>query len=102
MENTDIWILVWDDYGLESVINLSEIDRKNIEAVLSDEKFNVNLDKVLGYLKLRARFNSHRNYELWALKISVAITIDQLQEAFDSDRVSFIEMIRSKGVKVPI
>jgi hypothetical protein len=49
---------------------------------------------------LRARFNPHRNYEIYAVTTPEGVTQELLAEWFNESPQTFADLIRSKGVKL--
>lgn len=96
------FLIVWNMLGVEAVLNLNDIAEKRVEAVLKEEftnQIDINPDHALDYFLLRARFNQHRNYEIYGINISDSITAKDIIEMFDNDPQHTAELIREKGVK---
>lgn len=96
------FVLSWDMYGLESCINASQLERERVWNTLADkEEGNRNvLGHIISSLTLRARFNPHRHYEVYAIDVSEEITEEDLAENFDTDPQGMAELIRSRGRKL--
>jgi len=60
----DTYIVMWDMYGLESLVNVSEGEREVLVSALKGEK--IEWRNPMQYMILRARFNSQRCYEIYA------------------------------------
>ena len=100
INSTDKWLLTWDDYRPDYMINISENERNKVEALLKDEGSYFDLERIISYCEYKARMYSHRNYEIWIINISSEVTYQQLQEAFKYFQSSMTSLIRSKGLKI--
>lgn len=97
----DTYILSWDMYGLESCINASAIDREKVWNTLANkEGRNQNLNQILQYLTMRARFNTQRHYEIYAIEVDNTITEDDLVEQFKQHPQAMADLIRKQGRKI--
>lgn len=92
-ERVDKFILMWDIYGLESIINVSELEREEIMAVLADKP--VKHTNLLQVMLLRARFNSQRCYEIYAIESE--LTKDEIQKSFTENPQVMADTIRERG-----
>jgi hypothetical protein len=95
-----LFLVVWDMYGLESIHDLTKLDRDNLFAVLKDESANNAASKLVHYNVLRARANSQRCYEIYTVQTDPGISIDDLVSLFNSDPQAAAELIRSRGNKI--
>jgi len=92
------FILCWDMYGLESCINASQLDRERIWDTLADREPNRDkLSSIVHAMTLRARFNSQRHYEIYAIDVSADITEDTMVNSFGADPQGMAELIRARG-----
>lgn len=91
----DKFLLMWDMYGLESIINISEMERQAIDDTLHDRPVK---SPPLNVMLLRARFNSQRHYEIYI--IETEFTEDEIVELFASDPQNIVDAIRRIGVKI--
>lgn len=97
------YLLSWDMYGLESCINVTEMEHNKIISILGD-KPDKNQDPsanfTLNALILRAKFNPQRHYEIYAIEVDDSITKEDIVGMFkDAPNVS-AELIRSRGHKI--
>ena len=89
--DNNTFILSWDMYGLESCINATQMDREKVWAVLADKPAS-NINHLLSSLTLRARFNSQRHYEIYAIEAAPEITEELLREQFEQDPQAMAEL----------
>jgi hypothetical protein len=90
-----IFVVMWDCNGLEAVAEVCDPALK-AWAILSNKpvpKENFNIE----HWKLRARFNSQRHYEIYAIGVDGSIDREHLVEMFDQDPQSAADLIRAKG-----
>lgn len=92
----DTYIVMWDMYGLESIVNVSEIERNQLCQILKGDP--AEFRNPLHYMILRAKFNSQRCYEIYSVQSSM--TQEELKEAFQSSPQTTAETIRELGNKI--
>jgi hypothetical protein len=100
------YLAMWDMTGLECLINVSVIQEKheqwekeNIFRILQ-EKESSPAPKIvpLNQLILRARFNSHRHYEIYTF--DSALTEEDIKETFADDPQLIVDTIRNAGHEI--
>jgi len=95
------FLIVWDMYGLESAINLDGCISKRVHAALLGEKHGMpHPGQLIEKSLLRARFNTHRNYEIYAIALPSDTTEDDVTEWFDLNPQGMADLIRKKGVSL--
>ena len=87
-------------YGLESIINVTEIEHNRILSVLSDNKTEYTLDRSLNSLILRAKFNPQRHYEIYAVTVNNDVTKQDLITMFKDTPQEMANLVRSRGQKI--
>lgn len=88
---------MWDMYGLESVINVTEIQDDAIIAGLKGEK--VKHTNPLHYMILRAKFNMQRCYEIYSI-VTKDIDKDDFIRLFKDSPQMIVDLIRERGTKI--
>lgn len=91
----DKFLLMWDMYGLESIINVSAMERQAIDDALHDRPVK---SPPLNVMLLRARYNMQRHYEIYIVESE--LTEDEIVELFESDSQNIVDVIRRVGVKI--
>jgi len=101
------FVLSWDQEGLEAVVPISEIEREQMWQTLKQDFHNDNYQKfqgrfesvtaIVGRLMMRAKLNSHRHYEIYAIDVEDDITSDDLRDMFEQSPQSSAELIRERG-----
>ena len=100
---THTYVLSWDCEGLEAVVNISDIDKENVWAALSNTEENPSkgrphtVNSIVNMLMLRARFNTQRHYEIYCIDTDDTITADDLRRQFDDNPQGMADLIRERG-----
>jgi hypothetical protein len=99
----DVFLLSWDQEGLESCINCSAIDRQRMWDILGDKKSQGrghDINSIVQAIMLRARFNTQRHYEIYTVVADSTITEQDLRDMFELDPQGSAELIRARGNKM--
>ena len=91
------WVLSWDQTGLESVI--LAYDPQWLMDSLATGKMP-SIDSTVNTLMLRARFNTHRHYEIYAINFDYDMTESDIREYFNESPQAFVDLIRERGHKM--
>lgn len=91
------WVLSWDQTGLESVI--LAYDPQWLMDSLTTGK-TPSIDSTVNAMMLRARFNTQRHYEIYAINFDYEMTADDIREYFDESPQAFVDLIRERGHKM--
>lgn len=98
------FLMMWDMTGIEAVIPISEFeDHESFNAmriVAGEQPVPNPLDQILTAMKFRARFNSSRNYEIYAIDCEAGITKEQWLEMWDSAPQATADLVRARGVSL--
>ena len=100
---SNIYILSWDMYGLEACINVTELETNRIINILSDKNNawqGSSANRTLNALILRAKFNSQRHYEIYAIEVDDNVNNDEIVEMFKNSPNTMAELCRSRGHKI--
>lgn len=112
-KDTNVFLLFWDCYGLESCVDITDhmregnaFEHENLfERIKNpeEEPHNASLHtvtKMIQAMSMRARFNPQRNYELYFIHTVKSITKDQFETMFAEDPQAAVELIRERGQKL--
>lgn len=97
------FLLMWDCYGLETVADYTEYSQakmwQTLQGVKDDphDAFNAPSFPSLNALMMRARYNSQRNYEIYAVEAQEGITREDLIQMFEDSPQHAAELIRERG-----
>lgn len=100
------YVLSWDCNGLESCINISDIEKEEMWAALKDTEQNPgkgrpnSVSSIVNMLMLRARFNSQRHYEIYAIDTDDDITAQDIKDGFEDRPQVMADLVRSRGRKL--
>jgi hypothetical protein len=96
----NIFLVSWDMHGIESAINITEIDKEATWAALQDTQPTQRLSSIVNQVMLRARFNSQRHYEVYTVTVDEGITGKDIIEMFERDPQGSADLIRARGHKM--
>ena len=98
---TNAYLVYWCEEGLESVVPISEYehwDRDNTFRILNNQETVRNpLNQMIQNMMLRARVNSQRHYELYAIDCDNSIDKTDIEQMFETDPQSAADLFRSRG-----
>jgi hypothetical protein len=98
---TNAYLVYWCEEGLESVVPITEYehwDRDNSFRVLNNQETVRNpLNQMIQNMMLRARVNSQRHYELYAIDCDNSIDKTDIEQMFETDPQSAADLFRSRG-----
>lgn len=101
---TNAFIFSWDQEGIESIIPITAYehhDKQNLMRMLGDQPTIHNpLDGIVNSLILRARYNTQRHYEIYAVDCDEAIDEAFWKEQWNDYPQETAELIRERGHKL--
>lgn len=95
------YIVSWDCEGVEFFDEITEHHPDNWAKhhLFDSIKGGAKVEKPLGFsitaLKLRARFNTHRHYEIYVFTSDSSISPEEIREWFIADPQSFADWVRA-------
>lgn len=95
-KTVDKFIAMWDMYGLESLINVSEGEQENIVRALKGEK--PSWRNPIQYMIIRAQANIQRCYEIYIFESEVDEV--SIRECFNDNPQFMADLIRERGHRV--
>jgi len=112
-QKTNVFVLSWDNEGLESVVPISEIEAAN-DALEKDRMFKILSDPealdpgfkgtsvpgIVQRLMLRAQLNSQRHYEIYSVCVDASVDAEQLRNMFEQNPQTAADLIRERGNKI--
>ena len=104
-KKTTRFVVMWDMHGLESLINVSKIEKEheqwekeNIFRVLKEDNTTLKPAHVpLNQMILRAKFNSQRHYEIYTFDSE--LSEQDIRETFENSPQVIADAIRNVGYK---
>lgn len=101
MTTTNAFIFSWDQYGIESIIPISQYehhDQQNLIKLLKGESKTRNpLDTIVRNLILRARVNGQRHYEIYAIDCEKELDQKFWEEQWTKYPQETADLIRERG-----
>jgi hypothetical protein len=110
------WLLSWCSEGLEAVVNVDEYQSRHLDqerqamwdTLSAEDPENVKqgttagqeFSQLVNRILMRARVNSHRHYEVYAIGMPAGTTEDDIKAMFDGSGAQYIvDLIREKGTR---
>lgn len=101
---TNAYIFAWDQTGIDSIVPITqyeEWDKKNTWNVLVDQPVERNpLMSIVQSLILRARYNSHRHYEIYSIDCAFGIDEKEWRKIWEESPQATTDLIRERGQKI--
>ena len=98
---TNAYLVYWCEEGLESVVPITQYeqwDSENTFRVLNNQETVRNpLNQMIQNMMLRARVNSQRHYELYAIDCDNSIQKTDIEQMFEDDPQAAADLFRSRG-----
>lgn len=99
MKDDNLFIVVWDMTGLETIVDVHELQSEDVMRRLKDQKGS-KLGQTLFAMTMRAKANTHRHYEIYTIHTTPDIDKDCIAEWFEVNPQGAADMIRERGVKI--
>ncbi len=110
-KNNKLFLLSWDMYGLESILDLTTLENLHKEEeqfrmlrILSDpeakdpgNRTGEALNRTVQSLLLRARVNSQRHYEVYTIQVDPSISEQQIKDMFADTPQQAADLVRERG-----
>ena len=101
---TNAFIFSWDQLGIESIIPITQYekwDQVQLMQIMKDGTSERNpLTQIVNMLTMRARFNNHRHYEIYAIDCNEEMDKEFWEEQWEKYPQETAELIRERGVKL--
>lgn len=99
------YLAMWDMYGLECLINVSQYqkdfdnyEKQKVISVLKEESMPQPPKNVLPMLLIRARFNMQRQYEIY--EFTSTLSEQEIKTTFEESPQVIVDWLRKNGHKV--
>lgn len=109
-EKSRLFVLSWDQLGIEGVVDVTEMEERRLDAekqqmwdVLQDKSADTHkgrdndIGSIVRMMSLRARFNHHRHYEIYSINTEYSITAGDIRQMFENDPQGSADLIRKRG-----
>jgi hypothetical protein len=98
------FLVSWDMYGIERCVQIDKFEQLDdeilMETIRTGEQQPDMFADLVNKMLLRARFNPHRCYEVYAFQTSVDMTEDEVVDMFNATPQRSADLIRTAGVKL--
>ncbi len=91
------WVVLFDNEGVDTLVPWGELVEDRVIATLSGEKPPSSPNHIVSRMMLRARFNQHRNPEVWAYNTQEDIAYDDMRDLWEDNPQYMADLVRSKG-----
>jgi hypothetical protein len=104
MATKNAFIFSWDNTGIESIVPITQYEfheQENTMRLLREQpRIRNPLDNIVRSLLLRAQFNSHRHYEIYAIDCAKGMDEEFWREQWEEYPQATAELIRERGHKL--
>ena len=104
MATKNAFIFSWDNMGIESIVPISQyehVEQQNLIRILSEKPTIKNpLNNIVRNLILRAKFNSQRHYEIYAIDCTEEMDETFWWKQWDEYPQATADLIRQRGHKL--
>jgi hypothetical protein len=90
------FVVMWDNTGLEFVGDWTDFNQDSMWSTLQGKKSDKTFVNLM-HLELRARYNTHRHYEIYLINAAEGIRADDISDMFAADPQTAADIIREKG-----
>ena len=98
---TNAFIFSWDQEGIESIVPITQYedwDKVQLMEVLKGNPLEKNpLNQLINMMVLRARFNTQRHYEIYAIDCDPELDEVFWKERWQADPQWCADIVRKKG-----
>jgi len=113
MKKQNLFIVSWDNTGLEACIDITE-DRDQSETFEQEKLFDIirnpdtvprnehlrRVNQMVSAMMMRARYNPQRHYEIYTVTTDRDITQQDLRDLFETGPQAAADMIRERGTQL--
>lgn len=100
MDKSTLFLLSWDQLGLESIVNITDLEKEITWNTLQDKTGPNKLGSIVNHMMLRARYNPQRHYEIYTVNVAEGITEEDIRDMFEETPQEAANMIRERGCKI--
>ena len=101
---TNAFIFSWDQLGIESIIPITQYEKWDqmqlIQMLKDGTKEHNPIHRIVNMLTMRAKFNTQRHYEIYAVDCEEGITEDLWREQWETCPQETADLIRDRGHEI--
>ena len=94
------FVVMWCCEGLECVYPVTDIEYETFMCAMQDKKPATTVSHAINTMILRARYNTQRFYEIYAIGAADGIEREDIEGLFATDPQFGADLVREKGVKI--
>ena len=91
-------LVMWSQEGMECVFDYTACEKQAAWAVLKNQNYVWPFD--INLMKLRARVNSQRHYEIYLFTAEPGVTVDHIRETMQDNPQPLVDRIREIGHQI--
>lgn len=101
---TNAFVFSWDQTGIDAIVPITQYeqwDQENLMRILKDEAEEPNpLNRIINHLILRAKYNSHRHYEIYVIDCTEELDEEFWRDQWRDHPQATADLIRERGIKL--
>lgn len=94
------FVVMWCEEGLECVYPVTDIEYETFLCAMQDKKPATDVNHAISTMVLRARYNTQRHYEIYAVGAADGIEREDIEGMFACDPQMGADIIRERGAKI--
>jgi hypothetical protein len=94
------FVISWCCEGLETVQEIQDPDQERMWLALQDKKPSNEVARMVFLMTMRARANTQRHYEIYAINTEDGITKEDMEQMFEENPQYAADLIRERGTKI--
>jgi ubiquinone/menaquinone biosynthesis C-methylase UbiE len=108
------FLVYWCSEGLESITDITQnisdserVEKEKVWEILKSPELKAPdneplrmLNQLVQHMMMRARANSHRNYEIYTITTDDDVEREQLENLFKQNPQGSADLVRERGVKI--
>ena len=100
--SSNIFVVSWDQTGLECILPVTEITQNGVFEALKIGKSTAieTINKTVGMMVMRARYNTHRHYEIYSFTASEGISESDIRDYFENAPQMAADWVRENGTMI--
>jgi hypothetical protein len=99
-EDSTTFLVSWDCNGLETCINVTDQEKRQMWDMLAETNSRTDFFHQVNAILLRARYNSHRHYEVYTVRVDGSVTEKDMWDMFGNDPQGMADLIRKRGNQI--
>ncbi len=94
------FVISWCQEGLEGIVPITDLEKEESWNILQGKQATGRINQIINMMVLRAKVNSQRRYEVYAIDATDGITEDDLRSLFETSPQTAADLIRERGTMI--